>query len=297
MPVDVGVDAGGSRTIAVAGIGDARNRVETAAANPTSVGMDAAAATIGDAIVAALRSEQPRSIVVGCAGAARSEIAGALRDALQHRFANARIQVIDDARLALYAAEVRERGVVLIAGTGSSAYGENAGRSSRCGGGGYAIGDEGSGYAIGSAGLRLALRALDGRGASDRTVAAVREYTGASDRDGLLAFAYGDASPVSAIAGVAPAILRCADDGERSALTIVQAAARDLFDLVRAVVRAIDAGDETPLVLHGGLLRTPSTLTYLLETRLGNELPQLHTLRAAHSAHEGALRMAGMSLD
>jgi N-acetylglucosamine kinase-like BadF-type ATPase len=266
MPVDVGVDAGGSRTIAVAGIGDARNRVETAAANPTSVGMDAAAATIGDAIVAALRSEQPRSIVVGCAGAARSEIAGALRDALQHRFANARIQVIDDARLALYAAEVRERGVVLIAGTGSSAYGENAGRSSRCGGGGYAIGDEGSGYAIGSAGLRLALP-------------------------------YGDASPVSAIAGVAPAILRCADDGERSALTIVQAAARDLFDLVRAVVRAIDAGDETPLVLHGGLLRTPSTLTYLLETRLGNELPQLHTLRAAHSAHEGALRMAGMSLD
>ena len=157
--------------------------------------------------------------------------------------------------------------------------------------------DEGSGYAIGSAGLRLALRASDGRGPSDRTVAAVRDYTGAGDRDALLAFAYGDASPVSAIAGVAPAILKCADDGERSALTIVQAAARDLFDLVRAVVRAIDAGDETPLVLHGGLLQTPSTLTYLLETRLGNELPQLHTVRAAHSAHEGALRMAGMPLD
>jgi glucosamine kinase len=297
MPVDVGVDAGGSRTIAVAGAGDARNQAEGAAANPTSVGLDAAAATIGDAIVAALRSEQARSIVIGCAGAARPEIAGALRGALQHRFARAHVQVVDDARLALHAADVRDRGIVLIAGTGSSAYGENAGRRARCGGGGYAIGDEGSGYTIGSAGLRLALRALDGRGPSDRTVAAVREYTGAVDRDALLAFAYGDGSPVSAIAGVAPAILRCADDGERSALAIVQAAARELFDLVRAVVRAIDAGDETPLVLHGGLLRTPSTLTYLLETRLGNELPQLHTLRAVHSAHEAALRMAGMPLD
>jgi N-acetylglucosamine kinase-like BadF-type ATPase len=297
MPADVGVDAGGSRTIAVAGAGDTRNQVEAGAANPTSLGLEAAATTIGDAIAAALRSEQARSIVVGCAGAARPEIAGALREALQQRFAGARIRVVDDARLALYAASVRDRGMVLIAGTGSSAYGENAGRSARCGGGGYAIGDEGSGYAIGSAGLRLALRALDGRGPSDRTVAAVREYTGAGDRDALLAFAYGGASPVSAIAGVAKAILRCADNGERSALTIVQAAARDLFDLVRAVVRAIDAGDETPLVLHGGLVQTPSTLTFLLETRLGNELPQLHTLRAVHSAHEGALRMAGMPLD
>jgi N-acetylglucosamine kinase-like BadF-type ATPase len=140
--------------------------------------------------------------------------------------------------------------------------------------------------------LRLTLRAFDGRGAVDRTVAAIAERIGGRDRDALLAFTYDASSTVAAVAGVASVILECADAGERSALTIVQHAARELFDLVRAVARAIQASSEMPVVLHGGVVRAPSTLTYLLETHLTNELPAMYTVRAKVSAHDAALRMA-----
>ncbi|HXM06643.1 MAG TPA: hypothetical protein VN936_04225, partial [Candidatus Acidoferrum sp.] len=72
----------------------------------------------------------------------------------------------------------------------------------------------------------------------------------------------------------------------------VQHAARELFELVRAVARAIQPSSEMPVVLHGGVVRTPNTLTYLLETHLTNELPALHTVRAKVTAHDAALRMA-----
>ncbi|HEY1428558.1 MAG TPA: BadF/BadG/BcrA/BcrD ATPase family protein [Candidatus Tumulicola sp.] len=292
MPVDVGVDAGGSGTIAVTVVDGKRNVVQLAAANPSASSVDGAALTIGDAIAAAASPGVPGSVVVGAAGAGRADVAAALRDELQRRFPIARIEVIDDARLALSAAGGAGRGIVLISGTGSIAYGENGERSARCGGGGYAIGDEGSGYAIGAAGLRLALRAFDGRGVVDGTVRAIVEATGAPDRDALLSFAYDVPSTVATVASLAPIILRCADDGERGALTIVQTAARELFDLVRVVVREIDATVEMPLALHGGVLQTASTLTYLLETRMTNELPNLYTVRSEVAAHDAALRMA-----
>jgi glucosamine kinase len=292
MPLDVGVDAGGSSTIAVTVAGGKRNVVELTAANPSLSGIESAALTIGDAIAEVCSPDVPRSIVVGAAGAGRPDVADALRDQLCRRFAVAHIEVIDDARLALNAANASGCGIVVISGTGSIAYGENDGRSARCGGGGYAIGDEGSGYAIGAAGLRLALRAFDGRGPVDATVIALGERTGARDRDALLRYVYDARSTVTAVAGLAPAILRCADEGERSALTIVQNAAKELFELVRVVARNIDATAEMPLVLHGGVLHMPTTLTYLLETRLSNELPNVHTTRSELLAHDAALRMA-----
>ena len=46
-----------------------------------------------------------------------------------------------------------------------------------------------------------------------------------------------------------------------------------------------------PLVLSGGLLRENSMLTYLLETRIANELPHVHVRKGA-APHEGALALA-----
>ena len=58
-----------------------------------------------------------------------------------------------------------EPGVVLIAGTGSIAYGVNHdGFAARAGGWGYVLGDEGSGYWIGRQALAAVVREADGRG-------------------------------------------------------------------------------------------------------------------------------------
>ena len=72
------------------------------------------------------------------------------------------IEVVGDMVIALEAAFGGEPGVIVIAGTGSIAYGRNSkGQTARAGGWGFAISDEGSGHWIGRAAVAATVRALD----------------------------------------------------------------------------------------------------------------------------------------
>lgn len=294
MPLLVGVDAGGSRTTAAVQRDAEPVRVfDGDGANVNAAGLDAAVATVARAVEGALEGERPAAIAVGAAGAARPSVAEALAGALRVRFPGVAIAVTDDARIALRGAISSGDGIVLIAGTGSVAYAEIAGREIRAGGGGYAYGDEGSGFAIGAAALRLLLRAFDGRAPRDAFTDALAERTGSSDAASLSAFAYAGGSPVATIAGVAPLVLELAGAGDRSAAKIVQAAALDLFELVRAIVRRAEAGTrELPLAFAGGLLKSNSLLTYLIETRIANEYPHVRIVKNGGAPYLGALAAA-----
>jgi N-acetylglucosamine kinase-like BadF-type ATPase len=261
-------------------------------ANPSSGGVERAAETIARAVAGALGQRTAHAVYVGAAGAWNESVAGALRDALAIRLAPARVEVSDDARIALRAAVPHGDALLLVAGTGSIAYAEIGERRFRSGGLGHTIGDEGSGYAIGLAALRLLGRAFDGRAPRDAMLDAVAAKLGATDAFGLVAAANA-AGSAAAIASVAPVVIAAAGAGERSANKIVQGAALELFDLVRALVRTCGAAErELPLVFAGGLLSENSLLSYLLETRVANELPHLHVLKGAPAPHLGALAAA-----
>ena len=75
------------------------------------------------------------------------------------------VQVEKDMVTALAGASDARPGIIVIGGTGSVAYGQNAaGETALAGGWGYLMGDEGSGYDIGLQALRAACQAQDGRG-------------------------------------------------------------------------------------------------------------------------------------
>ena len=293
MPIVVGVDAGGSRTLAAAAHDNDEPRTFAGdAANLQVCGVERAAETIAAAVANVLAGEPADAIAVGAAGAGRPETAQALAAALRARFPGARVAVGDDARIALRGAVPQGDGIVLISGTGSIAYAEIGGRSFRAGGAGHALGDEGSGYAIGSAALKLLLRAFEGRAPRDPLLDALATRIGAASVHEVVAFAYGGSVPAT-VASVAPIVLEFADAGERSANKIVQAAALELFELVRAVCRMAGAGaTELPLAFAGGLLRANSVLTYLIETRIANELPHLHVVKGGADPYFGALAQA-----
>ncbi len=79
--------------------------------------------------------------------------------------ASDRTLVTDDAFIALAGATAGEPGLVVIAGTGSIAFGRNAGgRTARAGGWGYIFGDEGGGFWIARQAIRAALRFEEGWG-------------------------------------------------------------------------------------------------------------------------------------
>jgi N-acetylglucosamine kinase-like BadF-type ATPase len=291
----VGVDAGGSRTIAAAARGDEppHNTFVGDAANPHVNGIDGAVDAIARAVTSVLQGDAPGAIVVGGAGAGRAETVDAMTEGLRARFPEARIGVTHDAHIALRGAIPAGDGIVLVAGTGSIAYGEIAGRQFRAGGGGFALRDEGSGYAIGSAGLHLLLRSFEDRVPRDPLLDALAAYTGATSARDLIAYVYDGRTPVATVAGVAAIVLELADSGERSANKIVQAAALELFELVRAVCRMAEASAiDLPLAFSGGLLKKNGVLTYLVETRIANDLPHLHVVKGGGAPHLGALAQA-----
>lgn len=295
MPrITVGVDAGGSKTAAVYAVDGKPVRVWVAgAANASVRGTEAASVTIGESIEQALDGAIPAAIFVGAAGAGREDVADGIRSALESRFTGARVEVRDDAYIALRAAIPEGDGVVLIAGTGSIAYAEHGGETYRCGGYGYLIGDEGSGFAIGAAGVKHLMRAYDGRVPRDALTEELERRLGSAGAVDVLGQVYRAPHPVGLLAEIASIVLDVANRGERSAQRIVQSASQELADLVKSVIKIAGlAGTQAPIALSGGLLGGNSLLTYLLETRLLNDFPNMPIRKENPESYLGALALA-----
>lgn len=292
--IAVGVDAGGSKTAVAHSIdGKIKTVVSGAGANASAHGAQRASATIAETIERALAGARPDAIFVGAAGAGRPDVAECIQRSLQARFGAARIVVRDDAFVAFRAAIPEGDGVLLIAGTGSIVYAERAGVEYRAGGHGYLFGDEGSAFAIGNAAIKQLLRAYDGRVARDAMMDEIEAHFNAKTQEDVLGAVYGAESPAGAVAAVAPAIVALAANGNRSATTIVQRAALELAELAKAIVkRAGLTGSSAPIAFAGGLLSANSLLTYLLETRLLNDLPGMPIQKAPVDPCAGALRAA-----
>jgi len=150
----LGIDAGGTKTVCL--LADEAGRIVAEGRGPganfhTSGDLDLEKAlrqvidqAIGD------REIVPAAVCIGIAGVDREAEACRVRDLMRRIGCRSPIVVVNDALIALAAGAGDAPGIVIIAGTGSIAYGRNARRdAARSGGWGHIIGDEGSGYWIG----------------------------------------------------------------------------------------------------------------------------------------------------
>jgi glucosamine kinase len=167
VPYYLGIDGGGTKTTSA--IGDESRLLATAtagASNIVRVGEVQARESLHQSVrqacaAAGIAPDQLARTCIGAAGAARPEIAEAMRRALAE-IVSTPIDVVGDMQTALEAAFDTGPGVIVNAGTGSFAYGRNRnGETARAGGWGFAIGDEGSGHWIGREAVRAILRAAD----------------------------------------------------------------------------------------------------------------------------------------
>lgn len=295
MPrIVVGVDAGGTSTVAaVSQDGELVRTHSGPPANPSVRGVEAASAEIAETIADALDGALPHAIFVGAAGAARSEVSNQIEETLHSRFGGARVAVRDDAFIALRAGIPQGDGAVLLAGTGSIAYAICGDSEFRCGGYGFLLGDDGSGFAIGGAALKHLLRAADGRVLYDALCERVSQQADVREAADLLGKIYSSRHAVAFIASFAPMVLELAGEGERSSNKIVQSAALELSDLAKNVVKRSNLAESgASLVLSGSLLGQNSLLTFLLETRLKNDLPSMAIFKCDVEPYAGALAAA-----
>ena len=147
-----------------------------------------------------------------------------------------------------------EDGISVIAGTGSLAYGEFAGRQARCGGWGELIGDEGSAYWIAREGMNLFSRMSDGRAARGPLHALVRKRLGIGNDLDLCAHIYGvHANRRNAFAQFARLVDEASQAGDAAAGAIFARGVKELIDCVAAVRRGLSTPEDAVVaVSHSG---------------------------------------------
>ncbi|THG11443.1 hypothetical protein TEA_025669 [Camellia sinensis var. sinensis] len=150
-------------------------------------------------------------------------------------------------------------GCVLIAGTGTIAYGfTEDGREARAAGAGPILGDWGSGYGVAAQALTAVVRAHDGRGPLTMLTRGILQSLELSSPDELIGWTYADPS-WARIAALVPVVVSCAEAGDQVANKILLDAVQELASSVKAVVQRLglsgeDGKNSFPLVMVGGVL-------------------------------------------
>jgi len=320
----LGIDGGGTKTACA--VGDDTSLLATAIGGPSNI------VRVGDAVVreslrqtvaqvcaaAGITPQQIEYACMGAAGAGRFGTADSIRNILAE-IVEAEIQVVGDGPIALEAAFGSGPGVIVIAGTGSIAYGRDAqGNTARSGGWGFAVSDEGSAHWIGRSVIAALLQAMDERGEAEgmdsgrgsAVWSAVRKAWGIGTLADLVRTA--NSSPPPDFAALFPAILAAVDDGDAVALHVLTQAGKELAGLAAIVIARLYQKTETGpahasdvessvsrqivrLAMAGGVFRHAARLREFFYNEIRKLHPQVILNPQVVDPVHGALQLARKS--
>lgn len=201
------------------------------------------------------------------------------------------VRLLHDAPIAWEAAFGGEPGIVVIAGTGSVAYGRQAdGRAVTVGGWGYLFGDEGSAFSIARRALSMAMRECDaGRNSALGSLA--REFFGHASLRAISHDFYVRAITRPQLARFAQAVADAAGRGDVAAHNVVMEAMHALALLASEACEALQCGPSPTVAFTGGLMQR-SDLRRAAQQRLSWVLPQARSVPSLFEPAVGALLLA-----
>lgn len=182
-------------------------------------------------------------------------------------------------------------GISVVAGAGSIAYGEYAGRSARAGGWGELFSDEGSAYWLAREGLRLFSRMSDGRSPRGALYELVRRHFVLRHDLDLCAAIYGKRlAQRSQFAQLARLVIDAAGAGDAAARALFDRAAVELSELVDAVRSSLQVPPTVRLAVSysGDLFESHELLLEPLRAAIGNPSRNYGFLAARLPSDAGA---------
>jgi N-acetylglucosamine kinase-like BadF-type ATPase len=236
---------------------------------------------------------------MGAAGAAHPEIAAIVRRILVEILLSP-LEVVGDMEIALEAAFGTQPGIIVIAGTGSIAYGrDREGRIARAGGWGFAISDEGSAHWIGRTAISAVLREKDEHGTprdggekSSKLDAVLLKAWNVNSLNELAAAA--NSTPPPDFATVLPAVLDAADAGDGLATQTLTLAGSELARLAGVTIRRLfpESTPAVPVAMAGGVFRHSAMVREVFYNEVRRTQPRAAVAPQVVDPVEGALRRA-----
>jgi len=295
----VGIDAGGSKTDCLladeAGVVLARST--GAGANLRRVSSAELRATLSECLEELWQKARLPAIIAdavcaGFAGAGDARAREQAREVLTELLRPHRLYVVGDMEVALEAAVGAGAGVVLVAGTGSIAYGRNGlGRQARAGGRGPGAGDEGSGYDIGCRAVEAVLRAKQGEPPTMHLTAIVLQALGVERIDEL----EGRVRPAVAteLAALVPAVAEASRAGDVAAKEMLAQAASALAGLGLEVMQELGLLEaEVRVATSGGVFAASEEVFAGVRAAIAAKAPRAVVEPLAATPAEGAVRLA-----
>ncbi len=281
----LGFDGGGTRSRAVL-VSPQGEIIGTGLVGPANVkrnGLENSIKALEEAFALAwkdsgLKKRPADAAFLGCAGVSSQKDRDRFKQAVVEAGISSpnKVWVDHDLRIALAGALGGAPGIVIVAGTGSAAYGRtNDGCAWQAGGWGWKIDDFGSGYWLGQQALKAAAHEVDGRGKPTSLSQSILEQLGIKSIGDLTENLYGpNQIGVHEIAQLARIVIREAEMGDGVAGEIAEEGFAELARMTLAVAQKLDWEKETVKVSAiGGVARSGDYFTSTLKSKLNTVLP------------------------
>lgn len=294
----LGIDAGGTKTVCL--LADDKGHV-LAESHAGGANLQASGELEVEKVLHRVMEEtigsrdiRPDAICLGIAGVDRPSDATAVEGIMRRIGFKTPAVVVNDAVVALVAGAGEQAGVVIVAGTGSIAYGvDTTRRAARAGGWGYLLGDEGGGFWIGRAALAAVVRAFDGRGPATRLTDLVLAEMQLATPSELIHAIYDRGLQRPLVAGLADVVQQAMLEGDAVASHILARAGEELVAAAASVVTRLGMrGDVFPTILAGGIFRAIPALASDVCERMAEVAPRSEVRPLEVEPARGAVTLA-----
>jgi len=296
VPYFLGIDGGGSKTRCL--LGDEKSILASGSSSGCNIvrvgeacAQDSLTSAVHEACVQARVS--PRDVTTACLGAAggvRPEIVAALRR-IMTQIVGGEIEITGDMQIAFEDAFGQDAGIMVIAGTGSIAYGRNSeGKTARAGGWGFAVSDEGSGHWVGVEAVRMSLHARDG-GEVPGLLTDLISALGVQTFEDFIVRVNSDPAPD--FSAFFPVVLAAAEAGDPVARDILNRTGNELANLACKIAQLLFKGEqEVSVATHGGVFSNSAKVRKSFALRLKSICPAATQVARAIDPARGALQRA-----
>lgn len=295
----LGFDGGGTKTECI--LADANGQIVGRAfagpSNPLRSGYTRAWFALSEAADAVLSRQKIsaghiRGICAGLGGAGQRGVVRRATMFFEQGFPNAEIRVTTDLEIAFEAAFGVGEGIILLAGTGSAAFGRDAnGRTARTGGRGPWFSDEGSAFDIGRAAFRSVVDSEEGRGPATTLTEGLFAWHRARDWDALLEHVA--KNPDDVFPKTFPLVAELADKSDAVSRTILASAARSLAELVACTAKHLGWRErDVPIAKVGGVHGRSKHFDSAIEEEVKKAVPRVCWVTVTTAPAEAAVHLA-----